>query len=572
MLWEVLIPADDKNSLATSVVVEADNWFSALRSGLDKSGMDGKLVSNLACDIKPDQSVLVTDFVTRKVFSLRPVIEGRPSIVAPNTRAPAFEPLAAVAETPPALPGLPDDLVPHTVFFWRDECPADGSGILFRERLLAVAPGTPKEEAGTLAIAYFERLKAMPGESDAKLFVSVQVFDHEFKDRSLRPAVAALTWKEWNPKKPKLQFPLYGEGGVTLSTVSPPLKEHGAPAPAARLSVDLGSRPKPRQEAPIDLTRRSSPPAEPVPLDLTPTMRTSSPPAGEPKPIPLATPVRGEARKGRISVPPPPPPGVVAGPSYDEKMDEAFHRMQGIFEMRDHDAAARFALALVGNLVPCEAGSCMLLAPGRYELYVAAAEGPAADTILGRALSLSKGIVGFAARTSSVVSVNDPQKDARFSGELDALTGFHTRNVACAPVQHEGHTLGVIELVNSPQQSGFERMDVNVLAYIAGALAEYLATSLPSREADFSDKDWAGIVPAKGRPAQTKPAGKKPLAEPAGKKPIAHPAPARPLELTRPAAKPAVAPLPAQQAAGKPQAQTHAAVSGKSGKKKKKRH
>jgi hypothetical protein len=555
MLWEVLIPGNDKNSLATSVVVEADNWFSALRSGLDKSGLDGKLVSNLACDIKPDQSVLVTDFVTRKVFSLRPVVEGRPSIAAPNTQpAAATEPPQAPVDAPPALPGLADDLVPHKVFFWRDECPADGSGILFRERLLAVAPGTVKEDAGALAIAYFERLKAMPGEGGAKLFVSVQVFDHEFKDRSLRPAVAALTWKEWNPKKPKLQFPLFGEGGVTLSTVSPP----------------------------IELTRRVPAPAEPKPLELTPSMRTSSPPAAEPKPIPLATPARGPARKARISVPPPPPPGMSSEPSYDEKMDEAFHRMQGIFEVRDHDAAARFALALVRNLVSCEAGSCMLLAPGRYELYVAAAEGPAADVIVGRKLSLSKGIVGFTARTSSVVSVSDPQKDPRFSGELDALTGFNTRNVACAPIQHEGHTLGVMELVNSPEKGGFERMDVNVLAYIAGALAEYMGTSLPSREADFSDKDWAGIVPVKDRSARAKAAARAPAAQQTAKKPAAYPSQAKPLDLTRPAAKPSVTPAPAarqsvtpapaaQPPAGKPPAQAHSAAAGKSGKKKKKR-
>jgi hypothetical protein len=174
----------------------------------------------------------------------------------------------------------------------------------------------------------------------------------------------------------------------------------------------------------------------------------------------------------------------------DDRMVVAFERIHELYGIRDHDQAAKLVIELCHELVDAEAGSCMLISPGRYELYIAAATGSAKEALLGRRISFTKGIVGFATRTSSVISCSDPEGDPRFDKSLDAISGFATRNILVAPISYEGHTLGAIELINSPHPGGFSQEDSNILSYLGGSFGEFIQTSLPSREADFSDKDF----------------------------------------------------------------------------------
>ncbi|MCP4199886.1 MAG: hypothetical protein GY762_22310, partial [Proteobacteria bacterium] len=45
-------------------------------------------------------------------------------------------------------------------------------------------------------------------------------------------------------------------------------------------------------------------------------------------------------------------------------------------------------------------------------------------------------------------------------------------------------------LTNSTHRAGFTQSDANTLSYISGALAEYIEKSLPSREADFAEREF----------------------------------------------------------------------------------
>jgi hypothetical protein len=505
MHWEVRIPGDDTGAESWAITVEAENWFSALRSGLTKHGLDGNLVSNLTCDIKPDRSVHVTDFVTRKVFVLRVVEQPAPVPAAAAPAASAPVPATEPGSAPAADSGLLADLPPHEAFFWRDEAPTDGSGLFCRERLLAVDPGVSVEDAGRLALAVFEHLRALGAAEGTKLFVTVQVFDHVFEQRSLRPPIAALAWKEWSPKKARIEFPLSGAASIGIGhgprSSYPPVHEQPMdliPLPAAPpLAVVTAA---PVHEQPMDL----------IPLPAAPPLAvvTAAPVHEQPMdliPLPAASP---PVTRPRARSTPAPMPAADAG--IEDKVVHAFERMHDLFSIRDHDAAARFALDLGREFVECEAGSAMLITPGKYELYIAAAAGPVADKLLGRKMSLTKGIIGFATRAGAVVTISDPASDPRFHEEFDTESGFVTRNVACAPIQHEGRTIGAIELINSLRPSGFLQSEANVLSYIAGSLGEYIDTSLPSREADFSDKEFAEFMPP--RRSSAAPGVRKPVA------------------------------------------------------------
>jgi hypothetical protein len=422
MYWQLTIPENDPEKLSASITVQADNWLSALKEGLQKHGVDSKLVTNLSCRVQPDQSVMITDFITGRTYTLKsldPSARATDKVDAPQTQE--DEPVESGGDPP-------DDLIPHTVFFARDEAPSDDSGIYYRERLLAVDADTTEPEASRLIHAQFKQLKALGAKNQNQLFISLQIFDHSFTEASERPALAALTWREWYPDKPKILFPLSGEEGITFS------KLPGAPAPTA------------------------------VPKDDPP-------------------------KKRRVRSLTPPPGDIFA---VDDKMIVAFERMQHIYGVESHDEAADFGLSLSMRLVDCEAGSIMLFTPGKYELYVAAAEGPKSKQLKNRKISLKRGIIGFATRNSAVINVSEPHNDERFDSDIDTQTGFETRNVLCAPIQYEGRTLGAIELLNSPHEAGFEQDEVNILAYIGSTLAEYIEKSLPSREADFQDKDFQG--------------------------------------------------------------------------------
>ena len=462
MYWEVMLPGDKQGKLGTSFTIEADNWFSALRNGLTKHGMDGQTISNLTCDIKPDKSVYVTDFVTRKVYMLKPLGETKPDSQPVDKTEPAF---ATESKAASEVSDTSGDLPSHMVFFSRDEAPNDGSAIFYRERLVAVDKSTDKDTAARISSAIFDQLKARGSNPETKLFISVQVFDHEFKERSQRPAIAALTWKEWSPKKTKIQFPLSGETGINLSRVPS--------APFASVSKSK-SKPTPVKEAPQEIKKKASP---------AKTKKTTS------------------ISKNSVDL------------VTEDAVVVAFEKMQDIYSVRKHDDAALFALNLSRDFIPCEAGSAMLITPGKYELYIAAAQGELADQLKDKRLSLTKGIVGFAARTGAVITVSDPENDPRFDNELDLASGFKTRSVVCSPIQYEGKVIGAIELINSSRENGFTQSEANVLSYIAGAVGEYIDTSLPSREADFNDREFAEFLPSTTKESPQKSSLKKPASK-----------------------------------------------------------
>ena len=154
-------------------------------------------------------------------------------------------------------------------------------------------------------------------------------------------------------------------------------------------------------------------------------------------------------------------------------------------------------------------------------------------------------LIGFALMNSAVITVADPSGDARFDDTFDGREGFHPRSVLLAPMQYEGQVIGVLELVNSVRPDGFIEEEANVLSYLGTSFAEYAALSLPSRHAEFTERDFfdhrpaveikspavtpavkktttekkVEVKPAETKPAETKPAKTKPSeTKPAAKK------------------------------------------------------
>ena len=135
--------------------------------------------------------------------------------------------------------------------------------------------------------------------------------------------------------------------------------------------------------------------------------------------------------------------------------------------------ACQLALETSQALLPVESGSVILEQDG-YLRFVAAV-GPFAPRLVGVRLPLGTGVAGFSMQKGQTVILGDASVDPRHCAEMDRLTGYHTRQMACLPVSAGEACLGVLEVMNLPVGERFTREAVHELQRIAGALAERLA-------------------------------------------------------------------------------------------------
>lgn len=91
--FEVFIPPNDRRQDNLTLQIKADNWMDALRTGLVKIGEDQSALSNVMCDVQPDNSIHVSEPGTKRVFRLRQLdgetqgVSERKRQSGPNPRA-----------------------------------------------------------------------------------------------------------------------------------------------------------------------------------------------------------------------------------------------------------------------------------------------------------------------------------------------------------------------------------------------------------------------------------------------------------------------------------------------------
>ncbi len=142
----------------------------------------------------------------------------------------------------------------------------------------------------------------------------------------------------------------------------------------------------------------------------------------------------------------------------------------------DHAESALMAcqMALVAARERSGAESGAVLLEERGFLRFAAVQGPHSRKLVGVRLPLGTGVAGYAMKQRRSMVVSDAHDDPRHCGEVDALTGYQTREIAVAPFESEG-VLGVIEVMNLPDGRRFGEVDIDSLTEIGDALALRLA-------------------------------------------------------------------------------------------------
>lgn len=121
--------------------------------------------------------------------------------------------------------------------------------------------------------------------------------------------------------------------------------------------------------------------------------------------------------------------------------------------------------------VGVEASSLLLVEQSTGDLYFEVAEGDRSDAVRRVVVPLGEGVAGWTAQNRASTVVNDVASDARFTGRVDNITGFKTRSLLCVPVVCRDRLLGVMELVNKRDGSGFGQRDLALCESIAGLAA-----------------------------------------------------------------------------------------------------
>jgi PAS domain S-box-containing protein len=91
----------------------------------------------------------------------------------------------------------------------------------------------------------------------------------------------------------------------------------------------------------------------------------------------------------------------------------------------------------------------------------------------GQRLAPGQGIAGWVAQHGQAVCVNDVRQDPRFHEGVDAVTGFETHSLLCAPLVRRGEVTGVIEIVNK-HWGEFDDEDLDLLESVSSIAATAL--------------------------------------------------------------------------------------------------
>jgi GAF domain-containing protein len=118
-----------------------------------------------------------------------------------------------------------------------------------------------------------------------------------------------------------------------------------------------------------------------------------------------------------------------------------------------------------------KAASVFLLDEETDELVFEAVAGEGADTLVGQRFPSSTGVAGWVLVTRQPLVVDDLTKDTRFSREAAEATGYVPRGLMAVPLLAEDKALGVLEVLDRPQDSAFTLAEMDLLGLFGNQAA-----------------------------------------------------------------------------------------------------
>jgi GAF domain-containing protein len=149
------------------------------------------------------------------------------------------------------------------------------------------------------------------------------------------------------------------------------------------------------------------------------------------------------------------------------------------------------------SIFGAKASSILLLDEETEELVFEAVVGEGEDTLLGTRFPAGTGIAGWVLATRTPLVIEDVQNDPRFASNVAEETGYVPKGLMAAPLLHEEGALGVLSVLDRPEQSLFTLQEMELLGLFANQAAIAVDLLLRTRRAERlldSDRDELRVV------------------------------------------------------------------------------
>jgi len=118
-----------------------------------------------------------------------------------------------------------------------------------------------------------------------------------------------------------------------------------------------------------------------------------------------------------------------------------------------------------------QASSIFLLDERTDELVFEAVAGEGADTLRGRRFPSSTGVAGWVLVARQPLVIENVGEDPRFAREAAESTGYVPKGLMAVPLLHEERALGVLEVLDRPQEAAFSLAEIELLGLFANQAA-----------------------------------------------------------------------------------------------------
>ncbi len=136
------------------------------------------------------------------------------------------------------------------------------------------------------------------------------------------------------------------------------------------------------------------------------------------------------------------------------------------------------------SIFGAKASSILLLDEETEELVFEAVVGQGEDTLLGTRFPAGKGIAGWVLATQTPLVIEDVAQDPRFAQDVAEDTGYVPRGLMAAPLLHEERALGVLSVLDRPEQSLFSLQEMELLGLFANQASIAVDLLLAARKAN----------------------------------------------------------------------------------------
>jgi len=168
--------------------------------------------------------------------------------------------------------------------------------------------------------------------------------------------------------------------------------------------------------------------------------------------------------------------------SLQRQIEDLTRRLQLLMEATKALASTLDLEELLGRILEvakthadAERGTLFLVDEKAQEIWSLIAHGMEKREIR---LPLGSGIAGSVAQSGEILNIPDAYADPRFHREVDARTGYRTRNILCLPIRNKrGRIIAALQLLNK-RNGAFSTEDVDFLL----ALSDHMALALENAQ------------------------------------------------------------------------------------------